>query len=88
MPKMEGVLPLIDWFRERDQWQYRDYVPNPGDLIFYDWESDGIVDHVGIVERIENDIVYSIEGNAGDCCIENSHYLGASPIYGYGLPVY
>lgn len=88
IPKMEGVLPLIDWFRERDQWQYRDYEPNPGDLIFYDWESDGIADHVGIVERIENGIVYSIEGNAGDCCIENSHYLGASLIYGYGLPAY
>ena len=88
IPKMEGVLPLIDWFRERDQWQYRDYEPNPGDLIFYDWESDGIADHVGIVERIENGIVYSIEGNAGDCCIENSHNLGASPIYGYGLPAY
>lgn len=88
LPKMEGVLPLVDWFRERDQWQYRDYEPNPGDLIFYDWENDGIADHVGIVERVENGLIYSIEGNVDDRCIENSHYTGTPSIYGFGLPQY
>lgn len=88
LPKMEGVLPLVDWFREHDQWQYRDYEPNPGDLIFYDWENDGIADHVGIVERVENGLIYSVEGNVDDCCIENSHYVGTSSIYGFGLPQY
>ncbi len=88
LPKMEGVLPLVDWFRERDQWQCRDYEPNPGDLIFYDWENDGIADHVGIVERVENGLIYSVEGNVDDRCIENSHYTGTSSIYGFGLPQY
>ena len=88
LPKMEGVLPFVDWFRERGQWQYRDYEPSPGDIIFYDWEGDGLADHVGIVEHVENGIVYSIEGNAGDRCIENSHYVGSSSIYGYGVPQY
>lgn len=88
LPKMEGVLPLVDWFRERDQWQYRDYEPNPGDLIFYDWENDGIADHVGIVERVENGLIYSVEGNVDDRCIENSHYIGTTSIYGFGLPQY
>ena len=88
LPKMEGVLPLVDWFRERDQWQYRDYEPNPGDLIFYDWENDGIADHVGIVERVENGLIYSVEGNVDDRCIENSHYIGTVSIYGFGLPQY
>lgn len=88
LPKMEGVLPLVDWFREHDQWQYRDYEPNPGDLIFYDWENDGIADHVGIVERVENSLIYSVEGNVDDRCIENSHYIGTSSIYGFGLPQY
>jgi len=88
LPKTEGVLPLVDWFRERDQWQYRDYEPNPGDLIFYDWENDGIADHVGIVERVENGLIYSVEGNVDDRCIENSHYTGTSSIYGFGLPQY
>ena len=88
LPKELNVIPYVEWFRERDQWQYRDYEPSPGDLIFYDWESDGLADHVGIVERVEDGIVYSIEGNAGDACIENSHYLATAPIYGYGTPAY
>ena len=88
LPKELNVIPYVEWFRERDQWQYMDYEPSPGDLIFYDWEGDGLADHVGIVERVENGIVYSIEGNAGDACIENSHYLATAPIYGYGTPAY
>ena len=88
LPKELNVIPYVEWFRERDQWQYMDYEPSPGDLIFYDWESDGLADHVGIVERVEDGIVYSIEGNAGDACIENSHYLATAPIYGYGCPAY
>ena len=88
LPKELNVIPYVEWFRERDQWQYMDYEPSPGDLIFYDWESDGLADHVGIVERVEDGIVYSIEGNAGDACIENSHYLATAPIYGYGTPAY
>ena len=88
LPKELNVIPYVEWFREHDQWQYMDYEPSPGDLIFYDWESDGLADHVGIVEKVEDGIVYSIEGNAGDACIENSHYLATAPIYGYGTPAY
>ena len=88
LPKMEGVRPYVDWFKERGQWQGRDYEPSPGDIIFFDWESDGLADHVGIVEKVENGIIYTIEGNAGDRCIENSYPLDAAPVYGYGAPPY
>ena len=59
-----------------------------GDIIFLDWESDGLADHVGIVERVEGSVIYTVEGNAGDRCIQNSYTLGATPIYGFGHPVY
>ena len=39
-----------------------------GMIIFFDWESDGESEHVGIVEKVENGIVYTIEGNSGDSC--------------------
>jgi len=88
LPKMEGVLPFIDWFRERGQWQERDYEPVPGDIIFFDWEGDGIADHVGIVEKVDGDFVYTIEGNTDDQCRENRYYLRSAPICGCGLPLY
>ena len=87
LPKMEGVRPYVDWFIERGQWQSRDYEPIPGDIIFFDWESDGLADHVGIVEKVENGLIYTVEGNSGDRCVENRYYLGSAPVYGFGLPL-
>ena len=87
LPKMEGVRPYVDWFIQRDQWQERDYEPNPGDIIFFDWEPDGSPDHVGIVERCENGIVYTVEGNSADKCLEKTYREGDQRIYGFGLPV-
>lgn len=88
-----GVLPKfasctfegVPWFRERGLWQDNTYTPNPGDIIFFNWDGDGLVDHVGIVERVESGRVYTIEGNSGDACRQNSYPLGYSRIYGYGI---
>lgn len=57
-------------------------------IIFFDWESDGETDHVGIVEKVENGIVYTVEGNSGDSCRINQYPVGHSQIYGYGVPQY
>lgn len=88
LPKMEGVRPYVDWFIERGQWQGRDYEPSPGDIIFFDWESDGLADHVGIVEKVENGLIYTVEGNTGDTCAERRYTLKSAPVYGFGLPLY
>ena len=55
---------------------------------FFDWEGDGETDHVGIVERCENGIVYTVEGNSGDACRQRSYPVGSSSIYGYGILAY
>lgn len=54
----------------------------------FDWEGDGETDHVGLVERVENGTVYTVEGNSGDACRQNSYAIGSSVIYGYGVPAY
>lgn len=42
------------------------YIPKPGDLIFYCWTGDNKDwSHVGIVEYVEGDTVHTIEGNSG-----------------------
>ena len=58
------------------------------DIIFFDWEGDGETDHVGIVEKCENGVVYTVEGNSGDACRQNQYTVGSSSIYGYGVPAY
>lgn len=73
------------WFRERGQWENREYHPKAGDLIFFDWERDGRIDHVGIVEQCKDSIVDTVEGNAGDACKRQSYPVGSGSIYGYGV---
>ena len=46
---------------------------------------DGEADHVGIVEKCENGIVYTIEGNSGDACRQNQYPVGYYEILGYGI---
>ena len=77
-----------EWFKERGQWQDGSFTPEAGHIIFFDWEGDGLTDHVGIVERVENGTVYTVEGNSGDACRQNSYSIGSSVIYGYGIPAY
>ena len=53
-----------------------------------DGTQDGSPDHVGIVEKVENGRVYTIEGNSGDACQQNSYPIGYLEIFGYGTPKY
>lgn len=96
-----GIIPQFAWcpsgaawFRERGLWQDGSYEPRPGDIIFFDWDDsdtdgqDGEADHVGIVERVENGYVYTVEGNSGDSCRQKSYAVGYYEILGYGTPAY
>lgn len=49
---------------------------------------DGLYDHVGIVEKVENGRVYTIEGNSGDSCRRRDYPLDYYEILGYGIPAY
>ena len=86
IPKFAGCIQGSEWFMERGQWQDGSFTPETGHIIFFDWEGDGLTDHVGIVERVENGTVYTVEGNSGDACRQNSYAVGSSVIYGYGIP--
>ena len=88
IPKFAGCVLGSQWFMDREQWQGSDFEPSAGHIIFFDWESDGETDHVGIVEKCENGIVYTIEGNSGDACKQKQYAVGSSIIYGYGIPAY
>lgn len=88
IPKFAGCVNGSQWFKDRGQWQDGSFTPEAGQIIFFDWEGDGETDHVGIVERCENGIVYTVEGNSGDACRQRSYPVGSRSIYGYGIPAY
>ena len=88
IPKFSLCSDGVNWFKGKGQWQDRNYEPQAGDIIFFDWGNDGSIDHVGIVEKCENGTVYTVEGNSGDACRQQSYPVGSSSIYGYGVPQY
>ena len=90
-----GIIPMFSycptgagWFQSRGQWAGPNSTPSPGYLIFYDWENDGEIDHVGIVESCEGSVIHTIEGNTGDACRRFTYLVGTSFIAGYGMPDY
>jgi hypothetical protein len=96
IPKYAGCVNGVQWFKDRGQWADNSIEPTPGMIIFFDWDSpngssgpqDGEADHTGIVEKVENGRVWTIEGNSGDSCRENSYPIGYYEILGYGIPAY
>jgi len=76
-------LEKLDMFKTPDE-----YSPKAGDIIFFDWDKDGYSDHVGIVEKTEENIITTIEGNSSDTVKRNEYEVSSTSISGYGiLPV-
>ncbi len=88
IPRFSLCSDGVDWFKKNGQWQDKNYEPATGDLIFFDWGNNGTIDHVGIVEKCENGIVYTVEGNSGDACKQQRYSVGNNFIYGYGAVAY
>lgn len=88
IPKFENCNWGANWFKDNAGWADGSAEPSSGDIIFFDWEPDGYPDHVGIVEKCENGLVYTIEGNVNDDCAQGRYYVGDTCIFGYGLPAY
>lgn len=70
------------------------YRPNPGDIVFYDWQDSGIgddtgwPDHVGIVEKVTGNMITVIEGNKSDAVGRRQLQVGGRYIRAYGVPKY
>lgn len=73
VPLSTGTLSLIKKAKALNLWVENDnYIPQPNDLILYEWSDDANfvvtdcvndADHVGIVDSINTDCFYVIEGN-------------------------
>lgn len=61
-----GVRQLARRMKLSGRWRGRDYTPKPWDIVFCSDRSDHRLTHCGIVERLEDRTVISIEGNTVD----------------------
>lgn len=86
---------MVELLKKKGIWEEADdHVPQPGDLIFYDWQDSGKgdntgnPDHVGIVEKISGDTIILIEGNYYNSVMRRHIRIGARYIRGFGVPKY
>lgn len=88
---------MITLFQNKGIWvENENRTPNPGDIIFYDWQdgSDssgdnrGSSDHVGIVEKVSGGYITVIEGNYSDSVKRRTLAVNGRYIRGYGVPKY
>lgn len=95
LPTECGCEKMIELFKKLGSWQEDDaYVPQPGDVIFYDWDDSGsgdnrgYSDHVGIVEKVSGSTITIIEGNMSNAVGRRNLKVNARYIRGYGVPKY
>lgn len=89
----KGIVPKfttcrtqgVPWFKNKGLWRAPGYIPKSGDIIFFDWQQDGLADHVGIVERVEGNKIYTVEGNSDDAVKRNNYTINNRSTYGFGI---
>ncbi len=64
------------------------YKPSPGDVIYFDWNKNGIPDHTGMVATVSGSTIKTIEGNKNDAVEYRTFSVGYRYVQGYGLPNY
>ena len=82
-PRMSNCTSWAQTLKGCGAFEDDGYVPMPGDLIFF--ANDGKeIDHMGIVEQVSEDSVYTIEGNASGLVCRKQYALTDGIIAGYG----
>lgn len=90
-----GVEEHVKLFQKAGIWEEDGTVtPEPGWIIVYNWDdntqpNDGYADHIGLVEKVSNGVITTIEGNTqGGKVARNTFKVGSGYIRGYAKPKY
>ena len=79
-----------EWLRGQDHYlRSGEYIPQPGDWVFFSWTANSATDHVAMVEYCSRQedgtvLVHVIEGNKPDAVARDVYDLNYSRILGYG----
>jgi len=95
IPKFSYVPHGVDFYKKQGRFRSaKGYTPQPGDIVFYDFNGNGTADHVGIVTSYSGGMISTIEGNTSSVsqtnggAVERKKRNAVSGVLGYGLPKY
>ena len=66
IPQLASCPQARDWFQLRGRFHSAALSrPEPGDVVFFDHNGNGVADHAGLAERVEGNTLACIEGKDG-----------------------
>ena len=89
--RMINAYPAIDHLSPQLSNEEEDYIPMPGDYIYFRWANAAAsvnVSHVGIVREVAENTLTTFEGNSGNTVVSRTFALDDPQIIGYGRPRY
>lgn len=86
-PRFANVDEGMEKFKDGSYGRWRDSgtEPIPGDYVFFDWDRDSDLDHVGAVLCEKDGFLYTIEGNSSGRVALNCYPKNDPRIMGYGV---
>ena len=95
MPTECSCPKMIELYKKLGVWVENDAaIPQPGWILFYDWDDNGSGDttgdaeHVGIVEKVVGNTITVIEGNYSNSVKRRNISVNGRYIRGYAVPKY
>ncbi len=93
IPYFSFVSDGVSFYKNKGKWidgsevdsSNYDKLIQPGMIIFFDWEPDGKPNHVGIVTKVQNGRIYTVEGNSSDAVREKDYAANSDHIFGFGI---
>ena len=93
IPYFSFVSDGVSFYKKKGKWidssevntSNCDKLVYPGMIIFFDWEPDGKPNHVGIVTKVENGYIYTVEGNKSDAVAEGCYSADSQKLFGFGF---
>ncbi len=86
VPYASGCIYWVEQLQGADLYESAaECYPEPGFLVFFDTDSDGLADHVGVVTEVTEDgeTIRTVEGNIGGAVVQRSYSESDSTILGY-----
>lgn len=81
-PKTASVFTLRDWYKDKNRYFKPSDTPLKGDLVVFSYS------HIGMVIKVTETQIVTIEGNQADAVRKVAHSRSESTIDGYCRPAY
>jgi len=93
VPAYSYVPSTAEWFSRKGQYKNSkayggNYTPVHGDIILFDYNRNSTSDHIGLVEKVENGKVHTIEGNKDNMVKRCLYDISSKDIRAYCVPSY